>query len=142
LAKSAGAVYTRYADDLAFSGDEEFRRAAKRFSAHAAAIALEEGFHVNHRKTRILRQGVRQQLAGVVVNQKTGVRRRDRERLEAILTNCIRFGPESQNRAGVPDFRAHLEGRIGFIAMIDREKGRRMRLLFESIEWPDAASTR
>src|SRR5579872_5160073 len=118
LAKSAGAVYTRYADDLAFSGDEEFRRAAKRFSAHAAAIALEEGFHVNHRKTRILRQGVRQQLAGVVVNQKTGVRRRDRERLEAILTNCIRFGPESQNRAGVPDFRAHLEGRIGFIAMI------------------------
>jgi RNA-directed DNA polymerase len=142
LAKSAGAIYTRYADDLAFSGDEEFARASKRFSAHAAAIALEEGFHVNHRKTRILRQGVRQQLAGVVVNQKIGVCRRDRERLEAILTNCIRLGPESQNRAGVPEFRAHLEGRVGFIAMIDLEKGRRLKSLFESIEWPDDASTR
>jgi len=136
LAKSAGAVYTRYADDLAFSGNEEFARAAKRFSAHAAAIALEEGFYVNHRKTRILRQGVRQQLAGVVVNEKIGIRRRDREQLEAILTNCIRFGPESQNRAGVTDFRAHLEGRIGFIAMVDRQQGRRLKSLFDSIAWP------
>ena len=36
LAESAGAVYTRYADDLAFSGGEEFSRAAGRFSTHAA----------------------------------------------------------------------------------------------------------
>jgi RNA-directed DNA polymerase len=41
LARSANAVYTRYADDLAFSGGEEFNRSVARFSAHAAAIALE-----------------------------------------------------------------------------------------------------
>src|SRR5215472_15637337 len=68
LARSAGAVYTRYADDLAFSGDAEFGRVVDRFAAHAAAIALEEGFGVNHHKTRILRRGARQILAGVVVN--------------------------------------------------------------------------
>ena len=83
LARSAGGVYTRYADDLAFSGGEAFERAVDRFAAHAAAIALEEGFHVNHRKTRVMRQGVRQQLAGIVVNQKVGLRRRDLELLEA-----------------------------------------------------------
>lgn len=135
LAKSAGAVYTRYADDLAFSGGAGFNRVAGRFSTHVAAIALEEGFNVNHRKTRIMRQGVRQQLAGVVVNQQPNLRRRELELLEAILTNCVRFRPELQNRAMLPDFRAHLEGRIGFVEMINRVKGNRLRALFEAIEW-------
>src|SRR5262249_23565739 len=34
LAKSAGAEYTRYADDLAFSGDAEFEKCVQRFSVH------------------------------------------------------------------------------------------------------------
>lgn len=136
LAKSAGAVYTRYADDLAFSGGEEFSRVAGRFSTLAAAIALEEGFTVNHRKTRIMRQGVRQHLAGIVVNRQLNLRRRDLELLEAILVNSVRSGPESQNRAKHPNFRAHLEGRIGFVEMINRVKGNHLRALFEAIEWP------
>ena len=96
---------------------------------------MEEGFSVNHRKTRIKRQGVCQHLAGVVVNRKLSVRRHDTELLEAILTNCARLGPESQNRTGVPDFRAHLEGRIGFVSMVDRLKGQRLRAVFDSIRW-------
>jgi hypothetical protein len=135
LAKSAGAFYTRYADDLAFSGDAGFSRGVERFSAHAAAVALEEGFSVNHRKTRVMRQGVRQHLAGVVVNRKVGLRRRDLELLEAILTNCARFGPRSQNRTGRPDFRAHLEGRVGLVEMIDPAKGQRLRAQFQAISW-------
>jgi RNA-directed DNA polymerase len=133
LARSAGAAYTRYADDLAFSGGEEFSRRVERFSAHAAAVALEEGFSVNHHKTRIMRRGVRQSLAGIVVNQKMNLRRGDLQILEAMLTNCVRFGPDSQNRQRVPDFRAHLEGRIGFVEMINRAKGRQLRTIFEAI---------
>lgn len=92
LAKAAGAVYTRYADDLAFSGDEGLERKAERFSIHAAAIVIEEGFRVHHRKTRVMRQSVRQHLAGVVANQRLNVRRTDFDRLKAILTNCLRRG--------------------------------------------------
>src|SRR5438876_4088856 len=44
LAISAGARFTRYADDLAFSGSEDFERNVERFSTHVAAILLEEGF--------------------------------------------------------------------------------------------------
>ena len=135
LAKSAGAAYTRYADDLAFSGGEEFSRVVERFSAHAAAVSLEEGFSVNHHKTRIMRRGVRQSLAGLVVNQHINLRRADLQLLEAILTNCARFGPESQNRQGLSNFRAHLEGRIGFVEMINRAKGRRLRTIFETIRF-------
>ena len=135
LARSASAVYTRYADDLAFSGGADFDRAVERFSAHAAAIALEEGFGVNHHKTRIMRRGTRQSLAGIVVNEGLSLRRRDLERLEAILTNCARRGPASQNRENRPDFRAHLEGCIGYVEMINAEKARRLKAIFQSIHW-------
>jgi hypothetical protein len=136
LAKSAGAQYTRYADDLAFSGDEKFADRAERFSIYVAAIAREEGFSVHDRKTRIMRQGVRQRLVGLVANRSMNVIRSDFDCLKAILTNCVRLGPATQNRANHPNFRSHLEGRVGFVEMINPAKAKRLRRLLEQIEWP------
>jgi RNA-directed DNA polymerase len=135
LAKVAGAEYTRYADDLAFSGGEAFERRVEHFATRVAAIAMEEGFGVNYRKTRIMRQGVRQRLAGLVTNQRLNIMRTDYDILKAILTNCVRHGPESQNRNGNARFRAHLDGRVGFVETIHSEKGQRLRALFERIQW-------
>jgi RNA-directed DNA polymerase len=136
LAKAVGAEYTRYADDLVFSGGEAFERRVERFSTHVAAILHEEGFTVHHRKTRIMRQGVRQHLAGLVANRHVNVIRADFDRLKATLTNCVRLGPESQNRDDHSSFRLHLDGRVGFVEMINPAKGKRLRALFERIEWP------
>ena len=69
LARALGATYTRYADDLAFSGGEDLARVIERLSVRVAAIALEEGFSIQLRKTRVMRRGARQHLAGVVVYQ-------------------------------------------------------------------------
>jgi RNA-directed DNA polymerase len=135
LAKSAGAVYTRYADDLAFSGDEAFNRRAEHFSLHVAAIVMEEGFQVHHRKTRVMRQSMRQHLAGLVANQKPNVRRTDFDRLKATLTNCVRLGPFSQNRDHHLHFQAHLEGRVGFVEAINAVKGKRLRAIYDQIRW-------
>jgi RNA-directed DNA polymerase len=135
LAQSAGAAYTRYADDLAFSGEEKFEHGAARFATQVAVILMEEGFSVQHRKTRIMRQSVRQHLAGLVTNQRLNVRRSDFDRLKAILTNCLRHGPDSQNREAHPHFREHLAGRIGFVESIHTEKGRRLRAIFDQILW-------
>jgi RNA-directed DNA polymerase len=82
-----------------------------------------------------MRQGVRQQLAGLVANECLNIRRTDFDRLKAILTNCIRLGPESQNREGHTDFRAHLSGRVAFVEMIHPAKGRRLRALLDQIRW-------
>lgn len=135
MARSAGAYYTRYADDLVFSGEEDFARSIGRFPAHAAAIALEEGFAVQHRKTRVMRRGQCQRAAGVVINEKTNMPRDDHDRLKAILCNCVRHGPHDQNRAGVPDFRAHLAGRVAHAARLNPGRGRKLSRLFERIAW-------
>ena len=135
LARAAGAKYTRYADDLAFSGGDGFESGVERFSSHVAAILREEGFEAHHRKTRIMRQGLRQRLAGIVANHHPNIIRKDFDRLKAILTNCVRSGAETQNRAAHPDFRSHLQGRISFVEMINPKKGKRLRKIFEQIPW-------
>ena len=135
LAYSVDAEYTRYADDLAFSGGRDFERVVKRFHLHACATVMEEGFLVHHRKTRIMREGVQQRLAGVVVNKRTNVPRADYDRLKATLVNSIRHGPQTQNRAGNDDFYAHLKGRIAFVEMLSPSRGRRLRELLDRIEW-------
>jgi len=146
LARSAGAEYTRYADDLAFSGCEDFERGIQRFSTHVAAILAEEGFIVNHRKTRIMRQGVRQRLAGLVANQRFNVMRTDFDRLKATLHNCVRFGLASQNRTAHPHFLEHLKGRIGWVESVNPEKGRRLRAILtrldgdNGLDWTDSGS--
>lgn len=133
LSESADASYTRYADDLAFSGEGGFARGVERFAAHVAAIALEEGFSINFHKTRIMRRGTRQSLAGLIVNDKPNLKRQDIQHLEAILFNCARFGVESQNREGLADFRAHLSGCVAYLEMINPVKGSRLRRMFKEI---------
>lgn len=135
LAETANARYTRYADDLAFSGDARFAARIKGFAARVAAILLEEGFNVHYRKTRVMRQGVRQYLAGLVTNQRLNVVRADFDRLKAILNNCAEHGPASQNRESHPAFQAHLLGRVGFVEMINPAKGKRLRDILNRIEW-------
>lgn len=139
LAGAAEARYTRYADDLVFSGGEDFERSLPRFVVRVGAIALEEGFAVNTRKTRVMRRGVRQRVAGVVVNDRPNVARDDHDRLKAILHNCTKLGPGGQNREGHPDFRAHLAGRIAHVAMLSPTRGDKLRVAFDAVEWRPAS---
>jgi RNA-directed DNA polymerase len=135
LAKSLGARYTRYADDLAISGPRWLRRRADGIAEAVDGIALDEGFRLNPAKTRAMPRAGRQRLCGIVVNERPNVTRREYDRLKAILHNAARNGPERENRAGVPDFRAHLIGRIAWVEHLNPERGRRLRERFARIAW-------
>jgi RNA-directed DNA polymerase len=135
LASSVGAEYTRYADDLAISGGEELARMRRRITVLVAVIALEEGFAMQHRKTRIMSRGGRQTIAGVVVNVRPNLPRAVFDLLKAILTNCVRHGPASQNRENRSDFRAYLSGRVSHFASVNPNRGRKLWLIFDRIEW-------
>lgn len=135
LAKTVDADYTRYADDLLFSGDDNFRRQSQAFHIKALTIAIEEGFRINTRKTRFMGKSQRQIAAGLVMNQRPNLSRRDFDRLKAILTNCVRHGWQSQNRDNHPDFRAYLEGRVGWAVQANPVKAEKLHRLLKEIEW-------
>ncbi len=135
LAATLGAAYTRYADDLTFSGGADLARRSHRLTKLVAEVASEEGFELNAQKTRVLRCGGRQVVTGVVVNAKPNLPRADFDRLKATLTNCVRKGAASQNRENHPDFRAHLAGRVAHAAAINPARGRKLWALFDAIAW-------
>jgi len=135
LAASMEATYSRYADGLAFSGGRELERALDRFHVRVAAIAIEEGFQVNTRKTRMMRAGARQQLTGLVVNSHPNLPRAEFDLLKATLTNCVRHGPQSQNRDGRDNYRAYLSGKVAYAAMVNPVRAQKLRALLEAIAW-------
>ena len=79
LAASVEAKYTRYADDLTFSGPENIIAVMPL----VRKIVEEEGFAVAEEKTRIMRGGRRQEVTGLVVNENVSLPRDVRRRLRA-----------------------------------------------------------
>lgn len=137
-AAEAGGHYSRYADDLTFSGGADFRRRATGLETLAAAIALDEGFQVNFYKTRLQGRAGPQRVCGLVVNERPNLARHEYDRLKAVLTNCARQGPDSQNRDGHADFRAHLQGRVAWAEAVAPRRGAKLRALFDAIDWTAA----
>ncbi|HVJ85547.1 MAG TPA: reverse transcriptase family protein, partial [Caulifigura sp.] len=135
LAKSFGATYTRYADDLTFSGSHKFAGGLRDFIPLAESIVRHERFVVNTSKRRILRRSGRQSVTGVVVNQHLNVAREAYDRLKATLHNCVKHGPSTQNRGAHPEFAAHLLGRVAQLSAINPAKGAKLKTLYERIDW-------
>jgi retron-type reverse transcriptase len=127
LARKLGLAYTRYADDLTFSGDETLDDRVGYLMARVRHIARDEGFTINEAKSRVLRRNTAQVVTGLVVNDRPGVARAEVRRLRAILHRARSEGLERQNREGHPDFVAWLRGKIAFVAMVRPEVGAALR---------------
>lgn len=138
LARSWGGRYTRYADDLAFSGgsgSHGWGKATPRLLEAVETVVRDEGFRLNPRKTGVMPLAGRQSLGGLVVNERPRVARREVDTLRAILHNCHRDGPSTQNRDDHPAFAEHLRGRIAWVAQHDPVRGARLLAQHESIDW-------
>ncbi|HID24514.1 MAG TPA: RNA-directed DNA polymerase, partial [Planctomycetaceae bacterium] len=135
MARCFGAAYTRYADDLTFSGSQRLIRALPTFLPLITQIIQSERFRVKKEKRKVLRNNQRQTITGVVVNAHPNVSRVEFDRLKALLTNCIRYGPSGQNRQHVPDFAAHLRGRIAHVMQLNAHRGAKLMALYERIDW-------
>ncbi len=136
LARASDLRYSRYADDLTFSGSERLHRHRAAFEALVTTIIRAEGFTPNVAKAAIQSAGGRQTVCGVVVNAHPNVSRRQYEQLKATLHNAAAFGPAGQNRDRVADFRAHLLGRISWVETVNPARGPKLRAMFAQIRWP------
>lgn len=137
LAKATSAQYTRYADDLVFSGGRDLLKSLSRLRILITAIVLDEGLEIRQRKTRVMVAGTRQQVAGICLNQHANIPREVFDILKATLHNCRRFGPDSQNHQQHPHFREQLQGRLAYWSSICPDRTSRLWQVFHEIQWPD-----
>jgi hypothetical protein len=110
LARKFGFTYTRYADDLTFSGfDIALSRALIK---GVQRIVRAEGFTLNPEKTRVMTQRGAQRVTGVTVNRERGLSRRERRKVRAALHRA---------RQGSPDAATHrqLEGKLAYLSMLN-----------------------
>jgi retron-type reverse transcriptase len=135
LSLSANANYTRYADDLAFSGPESFRKSIKSFAKTVTTIITEEGFTLNPSKTSQMPAHQSQKITGITINRHCNIPRNDYDALKATLHNCLRTGPAAQTHNNHSDFRRHLEGRIAWMAQINPQKAAKLLRLFDQIDF-------
>jgi retron-type reverse transcriptase len=131
VAAKNGFTYTRYADDLSFSGDDPAR--ALRVLDIAQRVIGEEKFAVNPAKTRLFRRSCRQVVTGLVVNDRPAVPRRLRRRLRAILHNAAKTGLAAQNREGREDFANFVSGLIGHIHAVNPRHAEKLRAAFRRL---------
>jgi len=88
LASAYNLRYTRYADDITFSGMQNVFAENGRFCQSLRHIVeVEEHFTINTDKTRLCHRGERQEVTGLTVNDKPNVSRQYVKQLRAMLHN-------------------------------------------------------
>lgn len=125
LARSLALTYTRYADDLTFSGDISPLRVAK---VAAESIVKDEGFSLNHSKTRLQSAGNRQVVTGIVVNQHVNTTRKSFDHLKAVIHSC---SDPADTRLCDPRFAAKLMGQIDWVRTVNPNRGAKLDQLLE-----------
>lgn len=115
--------YTRYADDISFSGSET-TLAAEAMVWRIRKILQEEGFTVHPDKVRIMRKGARQEVTGIVVNKQPGIPREKLRRFRALLHRIKTKGWEGV-QWGEGNIVSAMLGYVNFIKMVDPVKAAR-----------------
>jgi hypothetical protein len=134
LARKHRLHFGSYGDEVSLSG----RRRAARLKGLTLRIIEQEGFTANPTKVKVMPRNQRQELAGNIVNKKNGPGRPKYRDLRAIIHNCLRFGPETQNRETHPHFKQHLRGRIAQFKYSNPRLGNQLLVEFEKIRWKES----
>lgn len=108
LAHRFGARYSRYADDLVFSGPAPLAQRFRPLHAWVDAIAADEGFALHPGKMRRRLSHHQQRITGLVVNAQPNIARQDYDQLRAELHRAARMAPVD------PEQQAYLQGRVAW----------------------------
>lgn len=88
-------TYTRYCDDLAFSGVFDAGEVYRKVRGMLEAM----GFTLNPRKTVVANQGMRQTVTGLVVNEKVRTSAQYRRKIRQEIYYCRRYGVREHLKA-------------------------------------------
>jgi len=127
-------VYTRYADDLTFSG--KFTPMEQRTIEH---IMRDEGFAPNEKKLRYLLPDGRQSVTGIVVNAKLNWPRPRRRWLRQEVYYLRRFGVDGHLEARGIDrsrYKEFIYGHVFALRALHRSEGEALLNELDQVDWP------
>lgn len=131
LATAYGLKYSRYADDITFSGIANVFSEGSNF--HKSLIHIieeEEHFKVNTDKTRLLHRGMRQEVTGVTINEKPNVSRKYVKQIRSLIHSWEANGYEeaqkkflkhympTKNVAGIHHIENIINGKLDYLKMV------------------------
>ena len=122
LAKKYGFLYSRYADDLTFSGDENILKYIKVIKK----IIFDEGYNINANKFRVQFNNSRQVVTGLVVNKKLTIPQKIRNELDLALYYINKFGLQNhldKINCQKAFYKEHLYGLAYYSKMVDSNIG-------------------
>jgi len=134
LAESANSTYTRYADDITFSGKKDI----KSLMPLIKKIIKEEGYTINKNKIRFQYSFQRQEVTGLIVNSRISASKNLINEIENAIYYCNKFGVISHMQkinCNKSYYKEHLYGIAYFIKMIDKSKGEKYLKQLNSINW-------
>ncbi|WP_009473443.1 hypothetical protein [Rhodococcus sp. JVH1] len=70
-----------------------------------------------------------------MVNTRPQAARAEYDALRALLFNCARYAPDSQNRDGRPHFREYVYGRIAWVGESNASRKRSLHALAARVDW-------
>lgn len=132
VAKRFGLTYSRYADDLTFSSNHNVYQMNKEFETEIKRIILDQGFHINDSKTRLQKTGYRQEVTGLIVNEKINVRKHYVKKIRKWLHCWEKYGQEKAYsyflksykidkghvKIGTPNMSNVIEGKLNFLKQV------------------------
>ena len=121
VADRVGVTYTRYADDLTFSGGD----AAITILPFAREVLTQLNYQLDDKKTNLYRKGRRQLVTGLVVNEKPNLPRRMRRKLRAAVHS--RLSGKEPYWHDQPMLDSVLMGHIAFLSLTQPEEATRYR---------------
>ena len=111
---------TRYCDDMTFSGDFDPGELITRIKAELQTM----GFSLNSKKTVIVRQGQRQQVTGIVVNEAMHVPADYKRQIRQEIYYCEKYGAAGHLAAAHMDkspaeYLRGLLGRVNYVLSVE-----------------------
>ncbi len=125
--------YTRYADDLTFSSTSVQLEVGKLLRQIKYIVKMED-FTINDKKTRIIRRNGRQEVTGIVVNDKANVSRKKLKQFRALLFHIEKDGLEGKSWGSSNNLLASIKGFANYISMVNPEKGNKFKSQIANIE--------
>lgn len=118
--RERGIAYTRYCDDMTFSGDFDSAEVIRFVRSELKKM----GFLLNEQKTRIQRPSQQQTVTGIVVNEKLSIPADYRRKLRQELYYCRKFGiREHLQKIGleIPEetYRMQLLGKVNYVLQVN-----------------------